>query len=62
MTTIFTNMDIEKEIKEAIKKNGGYCPCQLEMTEDTKCMCKSFRDQTEGECHCGLYKKVIVGE
>lgn len=46
-----------KEIRTALKKNGGYCPCSLTKTEDTKCMCKEFREQKSGMCHCGLYKK-----
>ena len=34
----------------------------LERTEDTKCMCREFRDQIkdpdfEGYCHCLLYYK-----
>lgn len=44
-------------IREALAKNGGYCPCSLYMTPDTKCMCKAFREQEEGWCHCGLYFK-----
>lgn len=47
------------EIKQKLKANGGYCPCRLFKTEDTKCPCKEFREQTElGECHCGLLQKV----
>lgn len=43
----------------ALKENHGYCPCQIEQNEDTKCICKDFREQnTVGECHCGLYIKV----
>lgn len=53
------NKELVEEIREKIKENGGYCPCRLEQTEDTRCMCKEFRDQIErrenGECHCGLY-------
>ena len=46
-----------------LKTNGGYCPCRLEKTDDTKCMCKEFREQIkddnfEGFSHCGLYKKI----
>lgn len=46
-----------------LKTNGGYCPCRLEKTDDTKCMCKEFREQIkddnfEGFCHCGLYNKI----
>lgn len=49
-------------VREGLKKTGGYCPCRLERTEDTKCMCKEFRDQIadpdfEGFCHCMLYYK-----
>lgn len=49
-------------IKEGLKKKNGYCPCRMEKTEDTKCMCKEFRDQIadpdyEGYCHCLLYYK-----
>lgn len=48
-------------VKEALKENGGYCPCRFTQTEDTKCMCKEFREQkTPGPCHCGLYVKVEV--
>ena len=48
-----------EEIKSKLKENGGYCPCRLEQTEDTKCPCKEFRGQEDqGECHCGLYYKV----
>jgi ferredoxin-thioredoxin reductase catalytic subunit len=57
---IKTNPDIEfvKEMKTALKNNNGYCPCSPQKTKDTKCMCKSFREQTEaGYCHCGLYFK-----
>lgn len=40
-------------IRKRLKDNGGYCPCQVGKTPDTKCPCKSFR---EGQgCDCGLY-------
>lgn len=56
---ITTNPDkqLVAEIRTSLKKNGGYCPCALEKTEDTKCMCKEFREMQEGICHCGLYYK-----
>ena len=49
-------------IREGLKKKNGHCPCRLEETEDTMCMCKEFRDQIadpefEGFCHCRLYFK-----
>ena len=47
------------EVRKKLKENGGYCPCRLEKTPDTKCMCKEFQEQIErnepGYCHCGLY-------
>ena len=46
-----------REIKKELKNNGGYCPCRLIRTPDTKCMCKEFREQKSGVCHCGLYIK-----
>lgn len=47
-------------IKGKIKENDGYCPCQLEKNENTKCICKNFLNQVEsGWCHCGLYYKDI---
>ena len=47
-----------EKLKNVMAKNGGYCPCMVEKTPDTKCMCKDFRDQKEpGPCHCGRYEK-----
>ena len=53
---------VVQTIKEGLKQTGGYCPCRIERTEDTKCMCKEFREQIkdpdfEGFCHCMLYIK-----
>ena len=51
---------IVNSIISKLKENGGYCPCQILHTPDTKCICKQFREQIEkgepGECHCGLYR------
>lgn len=56
---IMLNPDKEfvEEIRTKLKENDGYCPCALEKTDDTKCMCKEFRETPEGMCHCGLYYK-----
>lgn len=57
---IFLNDDpyLVRGIREKLKENGGYCPCKLVKNEDTKCICKEFRDQNEpGFCTCGLYRK-----
>lgn len=39
--TIRLNPDKElcEKIREAIARNGGYCPCQLERSENTRCIC-----------------------
>ena len=57
-----TNTELVQEIRQALKENGGFCPCEIEQTPDTKCMCKDFRDKIadpdfEGWCHCKLYYK-----
>ena len=52
--------EVVAEIKSQLKDNDGYCPCRLSKTPDTKCMCKEFREQTIGMCHCGLYEKYTV--
>ena len=54
--------EVVNAIREGLAKKGGYCPCRLEKTPDTKCMRKEFRDQIadpdyEGFCHCMLYYK-----
>lgn len=46
-----------KEVRRKLDANGGYCPCSLIKDENTKCMCKEFREMAEGMCHCGLYIK-----
>ena len=52
------NVKLQKIILDKLKENDGYCPCRIEHTPDTKCMCKEFREQTNtGTCHCGLYIK-----
>ena len=50
------------DMRKALKDNNGFCPCSLEKNEDTKCMCKEFKEQIadpdfEGFCHCMLYYK-----
>lgn len=53
---------IVEMIQKGLEEKGGYCPCRREQTEDTKCICKEFRQQIkdpdfEGYCHCLLYYK-----
>ena len=54
--------EVVKAVKEGLKQSGGYCPCKRIKSEDTKCICKEFREQIadpnfEGYCHCYLYYK-----
>lgn len=48
------NPDYNVAIKviEAIIRNEGHCPCQIEKSDDTLCPCVDFY---HGECHCKLY-------
>lgn len=57
---VYANQEQEEMIRAAIKIANGHCPCVLERfrNEDTKCMCKDFRDLPVGSiCNCGLYIK-----
>lgn len=61
MLKIIPNPDKEKfdKITDALIQTGNYCPCMVFQNEDTKCMCKAFREQTvPGPCHCGRFIKV----
>ena len=53
------NKEFVKEFRKKLKDNSGYCPCRVTQSDDTKCMCKEFKEQVDrgetGECHCGLY-------
>lgn len=51
------NDRLVSEIRKQLEDNGGYCPCNLVKSEDTRCMCKEFREMDSGMCHCGLYIK-----
>lgn len=54
------------EVREALKRTGGHCPCVIEGSRNntTLCMCDEFRTKLveggEGPCHCGLY--IAVGD
>lgn len=54
--------EIVAHIRQGLKMTGGYCPCRLTRTPETKCMCAEFKQQIadpnfEGFCHCMLYYK-----
>ena len=50
--------DLVNEIDRQLKENDGYCPCKLNHIPENKCMCKEFREQESGECHCGKFIKI----
>ena len=53
--------EVDPSIKSLVDQNDGYCPCAVQKTQDTRCVCKEFREQTEaGLCHCGRFEKVSV--
>lgn len=57
----YADEPLATEIRTAIRAAGGHCPCVLEAcrNEDTKCMCKDFRESPKGTiCTCGLYIKI----
>jgi len=61
MLKIVLNEDKEavNRTRKGLKESNGYCPCALFQDEDTKCMCKEFREQeVKGFCICKLYKKI----
>lgn len=66
---VSSNKELVEEVRNKLKMNvekygKPFCPCILpteynsENNEDYICMCKEFREQENGECHCGLYVKV----
>jgi hypothetical protein len=53
-------IEVNPAFGAAVEANDGYCPCMIERTPDTKCMCREFREkQTPGLCHCGRFGKVV---
>ena len=62
--TLNPDAEVVKTVKAGLERTGGYCPCRLQRTPETKCMCQEFRDQIkdpkfEGFCHCLLYYKSL---
>ena len=39
------DIELVQEIREKLKENDCYCPCEIDKTDDTKCMCKEFRER-----------------
>lgn len=56
---VSSNKELVSEIRSKLKENDFYCPCTIVKNEDTKCICKEFREMPAGStCHCGLYVKI----
>ena len=60
--TLNPDAEVVRMVKEGLRRTGGYCPCRTERTDETKCICKEFREQIKdpnftGYCHCMLYYK-----
>ena len=54
--------NLVEKLRNAMAKNGGYCPCRIMRKPENLCICKEFRDQIAdpgftGYCHCKLYYK-----
>jgi len=45
--------DYVRDMREAIAKNSGFCPCIIKKSADSRCPCKDFIDKKI--CHCNLY-------
>ena len=41
------DVELAKEIRARLRENDNYCPCRLQKTPETKCMCKEFREMIE---------------
>ena len=36
--TVNPDKELVKEVREGLKRTGGYCPCRVVRNPDTKCM------------------------
>ena len=48
------NEKLKEKFKVSLKDNNGYCPCSIEKSENTKCICKKMRE--EKICECEVYE------
>jgi hypothetical protein len=52
-------IEVDPDFAKIVEANDGYCPCAILQNEDTKCICKEFREQTTpGPCNCGRFMKI----
>lgn len=51
------NIEVVKKILDKLHQDN-HCPCKIIKNEDTICMCREFREQESGWCHCHLFYKI----
>ena len=51
---VMVDKDIYEKFKVSLKNNEGYCPCSIDKSDDTKCICKKMRE--EKICDCEVYE------
>ena len=60
------DLPLVAEVNRQLQETRGYCPCALEWTDDTRCICKAFKEsfvnEEETECACGKYKIIKITE
>ena len=39
-----------EKLRNAMAKNGGFCPCRIRHTPENMCICKEFREQIADLC------------
>ena len=68
MSKVVIKLSNDKELIREINKQldtnyvlygKRYCPCAIIQDDDAICMCKDFRELSEGVCNCGKYIKII---
>jgi hypothetical protein len=55
---IINDKEKVNKVRVALKANDGYCPCQIDKSERTKCICLNFLEGEDEWCHCGIYRKI----
>ena len=60
--TLNPDKKVVEKMLDIMRKNGGYCPCRIQLVPENLCICSEFRKQLadadfKGYCHCHLYYK-----
>ena len=43
------NKEIVEQIREGLKRTGGYCPCRLEKTEETNSQSNNIKESADNK-------------